>query len=200
MIIVKLSHSIISTWAGRHYEDAVSYYLGRDVPATPQMELGSLNHDLWATHIMKHGTIPKELGGGKLTSPVVEQKYEKLIPLGKYGILLRGKPDMTDLPICWEWKCGMGEPTTYVDSLQLDYYKLLIPELEVGIYRCYNPYTKTFKTGVKYLTDWNAEQALNHIITFGGELIEYLETQRMIKNYHPEIYNDPKYLETAYVS
>jgi len=33
------------------------------------------------------------------------------------------------------------------------------------------------------LTEDNAENALNHIITYGGEMIQYLESNRLLKNY-----------------
>jgi hypothetical protein len=152
------------------------------------MELGRAKHELWDAEIKKTGAIPKELGGGTLINPSSEKKYEKLIPLGKYAILLRGVIDCLDDKTIYEWKCGLGSPATYVDSMQLDYYKLFAPQAELGIYRCYNPYTKTFSTGVKFLTWKNYEDALNHVITFGGEMIEYLASQQMLYNYKPEIY------------
>ena len=78
----------------------------------------------------------------------------------------------------------MTEPATYVDTLQLDYYKLLIPRLTLGIYKCHNPYTKETKTGIKFLGNYNAENALEHIITFSGEMIDYLESNKSFKDYH----------------
>ena len=42
---VKLSYSILNAWSGGYYEDAIAYYLGKDIPPTPEMELGRLKHE-----------------------------------------------------------------------------------------------------------------------------------------------------------
>lgn len=184
MIVVKLSYTILWAWSQYKYEDAVSYYLNRDLPLTKEIELGRLKHARWAMYTMQHKKLHADLGGDKLTDPVVEQKYEKLIPLGdKYIILLRGIPDCTDGPICYEYKCGSKTAVEYIDDLQLDYMKLLNPELKEGRYICYNPYFKRKTVGIKYLTEDNAMTALEHVVTFGGEIIEYLQSQRMLVNY-----------------
>lgn len=197
-ITVKLSYTILNTWASHQFEQAVSMYLGKDLPATPAMELGKLKHEIWADYIIKNKCLPNEIGGGTLIEPVAEQKYEKLLPMGdKYQILLRGAPDCTDShptnlypngEVIYEFKVGMTSPTSYVDTLQLDYYKLLCPKAHTGIYLCFNPYANVFTKGIKFLSDANAEQALEHIITFGGEIIEYLASQRFLINYKPEVY------------
>jgi hypothetical protein len=190
---IKLSYSILSQWASGQYEKAVNIYQGADLPITPAMELGRVKHDMWALHTLKHKTIHNEIGGGKLSDPVVEQKYEKIIPLGDtYQILLRGAPDLTDNHIIYEYKCGLAMPSMYVDTEQLDYYKLLYPPASLGIYLCFNPYSETFTKGVKYLSDTNAEKALEHIITYGGEMIDYLASQRLLYDYKPHIYANKK--------
>lgn len=183
-MIVKLSFSILDAWAKGNYEQAVSYYLGKPFPPTPAMELGKLKHEIWEGEIRKSSKLPQELGGIKLKSPVLEQKYEKLIPFSDdISILIRGVPDCTDGEVIHEFKCGMTTAKTYIDSLQLDYYKLLLPDTRIGFYRCYNPYFDTMTLGVKFLNDNNAQSALEHIISNGGEMIDYLQTQKLLINY-----------------
>ena len=184
MITVKLSYSIINAWASGNYEQAVGYYLGQDFPATPAMELGRLKDDLWSNYAVKYKEIHPEIGGGKLTDPKVQVKYEKIIPFSDdIQILVRGVPDTTDGSILYEYKCGMTTASQYIDKLQMDYYKLIKPDLMIGYYLCFNPYNNTYTKGIKYLNTSNAEQAMEHLITYGGELIDYLQAQKLLKNY-----------------
>lgn len=184
MITVKLSYSILNAWSHARFEEAIGQYLGKPFPDTPEMELGSLMHNIWEKHIIKTNSLPKELGGDKLVNPKTEVKYQRILPFSKgIQILLRGVPDCTDNDICYEHKCGARSASAYVDDMQLDYYKLLLPHLHEGIYRCYNPYTGDFTTSIKFLTDKVANNALEHIMTYGGELIDYLQTQKLLINY-----------------
>jgi len=190
MIIVKLSYSILAAWSGYRWEDAIGYYRGKDLPATEEMKLGRLKHELWAMHTQRTGKLHRDLGNYPLINPVVEQKFEKLIPLSdNISILLRGVPDLlADHPdggglITYEYKVGSQTATDYIDELQLDYYKLLVPDLIEGRYLCYDPYFKTRTVGVKFLTEANALNALEHIITYGGEIIDYLQANKLLINY-----------------
>lgn len=181
---IKLSYSILNAWANGHWEGAVSYYLGREIPETPAMTLGKLMHQQWEQFINTNKALPDELGGGSLREPITEQKYRKLIPFSdEYQILLSGMPDLSDGETIYEFKCGRTEASNYIDSFQLDYYKLLLPNATLGKYLCWNPYLKQLSIGVKFLTDENAERALEHIITHGGELIEYLAANKLIIDY-----------------
>lgn len=194
MKTIKLSHSILSNWSQGRFEEAVAGYLGKPYPATPAMELGKLKHQIWANHIQKYGSLPPELGGHDLHQPIVEQKWQKLIPFSdNYQILLRGVIDLEDDGVLVDHKCGLTTPSGYLDKLQLDYYKLLRPDAHTGEYICHNPYKcdatctpdshTCYTVGIKFLDDSNAEKALEHIITFGGELIQYLEVNRLIRDY-----------------
>lgn len=184
MLTVKLSYSIISAWQSGNYEQAVAYYLGQDYPATAAMELGKLKDAFWNNHVLATNTIHNELGGGKLVSPKVQVKYEKIIPFSDdIQILFRGVPDMVDGSAVYDWKCGMTTASQYVDKWQLDAYKLLLPSLKIGYYLCYNPHNNTYTKGIKYLNTSNAETAMELLITHGGELIDYLRMQKLLKNY-----------------
>lgn len=189
MTTIKLSYSILSNWAMGRQEDAVASYLGKQIPATPAMELGKAYDTLWSAHILKTKELPSELGGGSLNSPIVQQKLAKLIPFSEqYQIYLVGVPDLIDISTdggatIVDFKCGRTQANAYIDKFQLDYYKLLVPDATLGVYRCYNPYLKELTVGVKFLNDHNAENALNHILTYGGEMIDYLASQRLIKDF-----------------
>lgn len=184
MITIKLSYSIIDAWMRGQYEQAIGYYIGQALPPTPQMELGKAYDEMWEAHIKQYGTLPDELGGGILTNPQPQTKYQKVIPLDdKYQILFRGVPDCPDNEICYEFKCGLTEATSYVDGWQADAYKLLRPQFTQANYLCYNPYFNTLTKGIKYLDDSNAEHALENIITYGTEIIDYLIANRLVRNY-----------------
>lgn len=184
MKTIKLSYSILSAWEKQRFEDAIGMYLGKDLPATPYMELGKIKHKQWADFTQKHKAIHEEVGGEMLSNPIVEQKYQKILPFsGDIQILWRGVIDLEDENILDDYKCGQTPPSNYIDGWQLDSYKLLRPQAKLGKYRCYNPYTKELKIGVKYLHQSNAEKALENILTFGGELIDYLQTNRLLRDY-----------------
>lgn len=193
MKTVKLSFSILSQWSQGRFEDAVASYLGKPLPPTPAMELGKLKHEIWANYITENKKLPPELGAKELVNPIVEQKWQKIIPFSdKYQILLRGVIDLEDENVITDHKCGLGTPSAYLNSLQLDYYKLLRPNATTGQYICHNPYKcgasckeehNCFQIGVKFLNKENANNALEHIITFGGELIQYLEANKLIKDF-----------------
>lgn len=185
---IKLSYSILNAWASGNYEQAVSYYLGQSTPPTPAMQLGSLKHQIWEQHTKRTGELHPDFGGGWIHHPIVEQKYEKIIPFSdEYQILIRGIIDLehtTDnIRTIEDYKCGQTPASQYVDGFQLCYYKLLRPRAEIGVYRCFNPYTEEVTKGVRFLDDRDAELALEHIVTHGGDMIQYLETQKLIKDY-----------------
>lgn len=184
MKTVKLSYSILSAWEKRRFEDAIGMYLGKDLPTTPYMELGKVKHKQWADYTMKHGTLHPELGGDDLHMPIVEQKYEKIIPFSDdIQILIRGVIDLEDDNVLIDHKCGRSTPSSYIDGWQLDLYKLLRPNATLGKYLCFNPYNNEVATGIKFLDTSNAEFALNNIITWGGEMIDYLEANKLLVDY-----------------
>lgn len=181
MKTIKLSYSILSAWQQGKWEDAVAMYRGKDLPSTPYMELGKTKHKQWEAYTNKTGELHPELGGGKLKNPITERKYSKVIPFSdEYQILFRGVLDLEYDDVLVDYKCGRTMPSNYIDGWQLDAYKLLRPNGRIGKYLCFNPYSETLAVGVKYLNDGNAEFALENIITYGGELIDYLVANRLI--------------------
>lgn len=184
MKTIKLSYSILNAWSSGNFEQAISQYLGKPWVATPAMELGKLKDELWSTHAEFHRELHPELGGDKLDRPAVQVKYEKIIPFSAdFQILLRGVPDTVDGATLYEYKCGMTTAGQYIDKLQMDYYRLLLPDLTIGFYLCFNPYNNTLSKGVKYLHRSNAETAMEHVITFGGEIIDYLQANKLVKDF-----------------
>lgn len=193
MVTIKLSYSIMNAWANGRWEDAVSMYLGRPIAQTPELKLGKLKHKVWENYIKNWGKLPYELGGEELINPLVEMKWEKLIPMGdNYQILLRGVIDVQHGKhgeILDDHKCGMTGASTLVGSMQFPYYKLLQPKAALGRYNIFNPYTEEFSRGIKILDDRDAKEALEHLITYGSEMIDYLQSQKQLINYKPEIYS-----------
>ena len=201
MKTIKLSYSIINAWASGNWEEAVSMYLGKDLPENPYLTLGKMFHEKWEKYILETSKMPDELGGQHIDNPIVETKYQKLISMGdKYQILLRGVIDLECVEdgevILQDHKCGIGKASSYVDSMQLNYYKLLRPHATIGRYACHNPYKcealcqakkldkhVCYGYGIKFLNDDNAENALNHIITYGSEIIQYLEVNKLLKDF-----------------
>lgn len=184
MKTIKLSYSILNAWSTGKWEDAVAMYRGKPLPSTPYMELGKVKHQEWENYTNRTGELHPELGGGTLNNPITEQKYSKLIPFSdEYQILIRGIIDLEYEDVLVDYKCGRTMPSNYIDGWQLDLYKLLRPKAKVGKYICFNPYDETVTVGVKFLGDSSAERALENIITYGSEMIDYLRMNRLIIDY-----------------
>lgn len=184
MKTLKLSYSIISNWKQGRYEEAIGQYLGKPLPATDVMELGKLYDQRWNEHIEKFGKLPDELGGEDLVDPKVQKKYQVIIPFtDEYQILLRGVLDIEEPHRITDNKCGRTEAISYVDYTQLDYYSIFKPDISEGLYRCYNPYMESLTVGVKYFSQETREAAIEEIITFGGEILEYLLANKLFIDY-----------------
>lgn len=198
MLTVKLSYSIIDAWERGDFERAVGMYLGDELPATPYMELGRTMHELSAKYTMRTKQLLPQLGGHKVREPIVEQKYQKLFPFSDdIQILLRGIIDLEETTdrgqIITDHKFGRTRSGAYLKKMQLDYYKLLRPAIVEGRYRAQDPYKckalctddhhVCYGLGVKFLTRKNSEQALEHLMTYGGEIIDYLQSQRLLRDY-----------------
>ena len=184
MKCLKLSHTIISLWKEGRYEESIAIYIGKPFVSTPAMELGKLYDQKWNKHIEDTGELPEELGGGKLIEPKIQTKYQVILPFSEeYEILLRGVPDLTEPTVITDFKCGRTEANQYVGKMQLDYYSLFIPTATTGIYRCFNPYTNSLTVGVKYLNEQNREDAINEIVTYGGDILQYLLSNKLFIDY-----------------
>jgi hypothetical protein len=171
-------------WKEGKYEDAIAIYLGKPFIATPAMELGKLYDQKWNDYIIKNNKLPEELGSCDLREPKVQTKYQVILPLSEeYEILLRGVPDLTDGDTIIDFKCGRTESNQYVGKMQLDYYSLFIPEATVGQYRCFNPYTNKLTIGIKFLNEQNREDAINEIVTYGGDILQYLLANKLFIDY-----------------
>lgn len=184
MKTLKLSYSIISNWKQNRYEEAIGMYLGKPLPGTDAMELGKLYDEKWNAHIEKTGKLPDELGGEDLIDPKVQRKYQVILPFSEeYQILLRGVLDIEEPHRITDNKCGRTEAINYIDQTQIDYYSIFKPEATEGMYRCYNPYMDTLTIGVKYLTQENRDRAIEEIVTFGGEILDYLLANKLFIDY-----------------
>lgn len=184
MKTLKLSHSIISQWKEGKYEEAIAQYLGKPYPETDAMKLGKLYDEKWNKYINETGKLPEELGGGILIDPKVQVKYQVIIPFSDdYEILLRGVPDLTEPHMITDFKCGRTEANMYIGKMQLDYYSLFNPEATTGRYLCFNPYMKTLTVGIKFLNEKSRENAVEEIITYGGEILQYLLANKLFIDY-----------------
>lgn len=190
---VKLSWSTLNTWAKGDHETAVQYYLGKTVPATQAMELGDAYHKKWAQHIEQTNTIPdelippedRELGLNKLSKPLVERFYGVTIPFSdELEIYLISRIDLVDELVVRDWKCGTSSPSSHISGLasQLSYYQLALAgngiDVTEGRIVCFNPYSHALQVGVQFLDKETKAAALEHIFTFGGAMIDYLQSQK----------------------
>ena len=188
MKTVKLSYTILNAWAMGRQEDAVGMYLGKELPKTDAMELGWLYHKKFENESKATKSLPEVLGGDRLINPLIEQKCERLLDFSDdYKILIRGVLDVEDVTLGIDYKVGRSKASSYNNSMQHTVYKVLRPHLTKFMYICFNPYLKEVERSLVYLTDETLYNGLNFIYTYAGEIIGYLESQKMLIDYKEKV-------------
>lgn len=175
---IKLSYTILSTLERGYVDEAIALWQGKDLPSTPEMDLGKKWHEVWENHIKENWTFPNELGEGKIEKEAkVEQKIRRDFKLGEHELTLSGILDLyrPSLKIGSDWKCGKTNVKTYVNSKQHEIYSLLVPEMEVFEYRAWNPYTKETEVAFIHITDSVRESGAEYLETWSSEFINQLQ-------------------------
>ncbi len=167
---LRASYSILGAWARGEYQRAIDMYLGVEVEATPQMLAGREFHKQWENEIRQTNCLPKVFGSMKLKNPQPELKiYKDLTPwLGLVGVI-----DLYDDGVIYDWKTG--RTVQNADDWQCKVYQILLPDAKRAEIHHYDQYSNEVSVSICHLTEETLMDAVEWVITMGGEMYHYLQ-------------------------
>ncbi len=175
---MRVSFSILDSWARGDYDRAVGPFLGVEIPPTEAMLRGNRLHKEWEVETLGSGCLPKVFGGAKLVRPSVEGRTKKVIAINEW-LTLSGILDLKhgeEGEIVEDYKTSVSkEASDFTNSFQHKVYHVLYPEAKVFVYRVYNPITKEVSVSKVHLTRQTLLDGLEWILTHGADLKDYLE-------------------------
>ena len=175
---IRVSYSILNSWAKGDIDRAVAPYAGVEMDSTEAMEYGKKMHACWERYARKYKRLPKIFGGRKLKAPELELNTKRVRKLTDWCVI-SGVLDVKDGATAIDYKTGKASATDYVNSKQHEVYQVLYPEIKRFEYYCKNQHVyhddpSHVTVGVVYLNRSTLEDGLNWILTMAAELREYL--------------------------
>jgi hypothetical protein len=175
---IRVSYSILNSWAHGDIDRAVAPFAGVEVEPTQPMIDGKTWHAKWERETKRTGRLPKCFGGRKLESPDIELATKKVRKLTDWCVL-SGVLDVRDGKTGIDYKTGKSSATDYANSMQHKCYQVLYPELNRFEYHCRNQHLHKsdddHKTmSIVHLTRQSLEEGLEWVLTMAAELREYL--------------------------
>ena len=175
---IRVSYSILNSWANGDIDRAIAPYTGVKVELTEAMKYGKKMHGIWERDIRKNKRLPKVFGGRPLNTPKVELSTKRVRKLTDWCVL-SGVLDVKDGNTAIDFKTGKTPATDYVNSRQHEVYQVLYPEITRFEYYCKNQHLhycddNHITVGVVHLNRKTLEDGLNWILTMAAELREYL--------------------------
>lgn len=184
-VTLSLSFGIFDTWETQDPKLVIKKLLKQEPPPSPAMEHGIDKHKEWEKWIKQHRTIPDELGGGALVSPVAEFFAERIFEVNEYlRVILRGKVDCKDGLKVYDWKTGRKPAADYAKySSQHEFYKLLFPTLANFEYRCFNEKENdlTIET-ISIESDAVYDKAHERLVEESRGIASYLQREKVLKD------------------
>ncbi len=175
---IRVSYSILNSWAHGDIDRAVAPYAGKEFEPTEAMIAGKKLHERWEREAKRTGCLPKIFGGRKLNSPELELTTKRLRRLTDWCVL-SGVLDVKDGKTAIDYKTGRSGASDYTNSKQHECYQILYPELKRFEYYCLNQHLhhsddSRITVGVVYLNRQTLEDGVNWVLTLAAELREYL--------------------------
>lgn len=178
---IRVSYSILSSWARGDIDRAVAPFVGEEVLPTLAMIEGKMLHEKWERETLRTGRMPKVFGGRKLESPELELATKKARQLNDWCVI-SGVLDLREGPLGVDYKSGVRTATEYANSFQHKVYQVLYPELERFEYHCFNQHLPRkhpdrVTMAIVHLSRQTLEDGINYILTYASELRQYLIDQ-----------------------
>lgn len=175
---IRVSYSILSSWARGDIERAVAPYAGIEIEPTKAMEYGKKKHADWEKETKRTGRLPRRFGGRKLSSPKLELSTKKVRKLTDW-CYLSGVLDVLDGDTAIDYKTGKTPASEYMSSRQHECYQILYPNITRFEYHCCNQHLRRKDDGyitmsIVYLTKNTMREGLEWVLTMAAELREYL--------------------------
>lgn len=175
---IRVSYSILNSWARGDAERAIAPYLGVETESTPAMEYGKKKHEQFERAARRTKALPAVFGGRKLKSPSFELSTKRVRKVADW-CYLSGVLDVLDGDTAIDYKTGISPASNYLNSHQHGCYQILYPNLKRFEYCCFNQHLKKgmdgrVTVGIVHLTRKTLEDAINWVLTNAAELREYL--------------------------
>lgn len=174
---LRVSYTLLSTYASGRVDDAVNLYLHKPMPKTRQMEEGIKWDEMQMENIAKEKKLTKEFNLFAFTDPKPQLKLEI-----DYNdrVTLVCKLDVYDSPMIMELKTGKRSASSYLNSKQLDMYGLgcHLAGLEVGkiVVIRYDQYKGEADWAFKYMDEDVIESARNYIDSIFPEIYSHFDS------------------------
>ena len=173
---IRVSYSILNSWAKGDIDRAVAPYAGIEIEPTEAMEYGKKRHEAWEKEARRFGRLPRRFGGRKLISPQFELNTKKIRKLNDW-CYLSGVLDVLDVAI--DYKTGKTPAGDYLNSYQHECYQILYPNIKRFEYHCCNHHLRRKDDGyitvaVAYLNKQTLKHGIEWVLTMAAELREYL--------------------------
>ena len=175
---IRVSYSILNSWAHGDIERAVAPYAGVDIESTEAMEYGRQKHADWEKETKRTGRLPKKFGGRKLSSPRLELSTKKVRKITDW-CYLSGVLDVLDGDTAIDYKTGKASASDYLSSKQHECYQILYPNITRFEYYCCNQHLhrgddRHVTVSVAYLDKNTLKDGIEWVLTMAAELREYL--------------------------
>jgi CRISPR/Cas system-associated exonuclease Cas4 (RecB family) len=176
----RISYSIIRYWLIKDYEKMVESYFHLQQIDTIPMQEGRTFDEEECDYVSKNSRFSDRLGGGVLTNPVTQDKWEVEAPT----YTLVGKPDVYDDTRIFEIKTGKKNSADYAKTLQLKLYLLLSylkkQPRNIGFYLHYNLKRKAMDWHMVIVNKEEMEKTFHKVDKYCLDIVNYLETQGLI--------------------
>lgn len=175
---IRVSYSILNSWAKGDIDRAVAPYAGIEIEPTEAMEYGKKKHEAWEKEARRYGRLPRRFGGRKLISPQFELNTKKVRKLTDW-CYLSGVLDVLDGDVAIDYKTGKTPAGDYLNSYQHEVYQILYPNIKRFEYHCCNHHLRRKDDGyitvaIAYLNKQTLKHGIEWVLTMAAELREYL--------------------------
>ena len=175
---IRVSYSILNSWARGDIDRAVAPYTGVEIESTEAMEYGKKKHTDWEKETKRTGRLPRKFGGRKLNSPQLELGTKKVRKITDW-CYLSGVLDVLDGDTAIDYKTGRATASEYLSSHQHECYQILYPNITRFEYHCLNQHLhrtddKHITMSIAYLNKDTLRNGIEWVLTMAAELREYL--------------------------
>lgn len=173
---IRVSYSILNSWAHGDTDRAVAPYIGEVVEPTEAMIHGRERHEAFERETLRTHCLPKCFGGRKLKNPKLELTTKKIRKLTDW-CYLTGVLDVKDGEVAIDYKTGVTPANDYASSKQHECYQILYPDIKRFEYHCENqhvPIKDRYTTAIIHLNKQTLQDGLEWVLTEAAELREFL--------------------------
>ena len=180
---LRISHTLLHLWEQNRVNEAIAFYLKKETPKTPQMELGIKVHKEIEEAVKRDGKIKVGNTSFVFTAPKVEHKVEAEY-LDRFEIV--GVYDVLDEPRLIDWKTGTTSSMDHAGGYQMPMYFFLAKLKGIRIdYAQLVHINGSVDITVVLNSPHQVERGKNYIDSLGYDIWEYFNKLNLLSAYLP---------------